>query len=216
MRKIIPLIYALLIEELNEKLSKLLNFSDDFQIDIMDGAFVEEKSFDITELKELPNDKNFEFHLMVAYPLEYIVQLKRLGVKKVIFHDEIEQETGDVINGFKKEGFTVFLATNPSSEPNKIEPYILPAGRQVPKIDGIMLMSVEPGKTGQTFIHSVLAKAKYLREKYPNLVLEIDGGINRENIQEVFDAGINIAGVGSGILKAEDPRKEWEELQKYI
>jgi len=208
MHKIIPAILAATIEDFSSKLDKLISFSDEFQIDIMDGEFVQEESFDITELKELPMGKSFEFHLMVAHPLEYIDNLKRLNVKKVIFHDEIDEDTLAAINGFKKEGFTVFLATNPMSEPNKIEPYIS-------QVDGIMLMSVEPGKTGQKLIPSVLVKAKYLREKYPNLVLEIDGGVNRENIQAVFEAGINIAGVGSGILKAEDPAEEWRILASF-
>lgn len=201
------MVYALSIEELNSKLSRLLNFSDDFQIDIMDGAYVPEESFDITELKELPAGKLFEFHLMVAHPLEYMSQLKRLGVRKVIFHDEIDEDTATDIEAFKNEGFVVFLAINPESPVEQIEGYI-------PMLDGVMLMSVHPGKTGQQFISEVLDKARELRKKYPELVLEIDGGVNKDNIISIFEAGINIVGIGSGILKAEDPEKAWEEFKK--
>jgi ribulose-phosphate 3-epimerase len=207
MKLIIPAIYALDIDEFNKKLSGVLGFADLIQIDIMDGAFVEEESFELIDLKELPSGKMFELHLMVAYPREYLSHITRLGIKKVIFHDEIEEETEDVIDTFKKEGLEVFVALNPETEPAKIE-YL------APKIDGVMLMSVEPGRGGQEFIPATLEKARYIRSKYPELVLEIDGGVNKGNLKEVFDSGVNIAAIGSGILKAENPEKEWDELQE--
>mgnify|MGYP000318421453 CR=1 FL=1 len=204
-KKIIPAILATTIEEFNEKLNHLLSFSNEIQIDVMDGAFVKESSFDLFELNSLPEDKKFECHLMVAHPLEYINHMKRLGIKKVVFHDEIDEDTETAIEGYKKEGFEVFLAINPETEPGVIEKYISIVG-------GIMLMSVEPGKSGQEFIHSSLVKARYLREKYPDLILEMDGGINKENIKDVFESGVNIVAIGSGILKAQNPEEEWEEL----
>lgn len=208
MKKIIPAVLANTIEELSDKLSKISSFSDEIQIDIMDGAFVIEKSFDLVDLKELPSGKDYEIHLMVAHPLEYMGHMKRLNIKKVIFHDEIDEDTLTDIEKFKAEGLVVFLAINPETEPEKIEKYI-------PKIDGVMLMSVEPGKGGQELIHYVLGQVRYLRAKYPSLIIEIDGGVNKENIEEVFASGVNIVAIGSGILKAEDPEQEWMELQKY-
>lgn len=209
MKKIIPTIYAFSIDEFNDKLNKTLDLSDSFQIDIMDGAFVPESSFDLVDLKELPADKEFEIHLMVAHPLEYIHHLKRLGVKKVIFHDEIDEDTGTDIDAFKAEGFTVFLAINPITEPTKIEQYI-------PKIDGVLLMSVETGKSGQQFIHSTLGKVEFFRSRFPELAIEIDGGINKENIKEVFDAGVNIVAVGSAIYGAPDAKVAMDEMYNQI
>ena len=207
MKKVIPVIYALSIDEFNEKLNKMAGFSKEFQVDIMDGAFVPEKSFDIVDLESLPNDKDFEFHLMVSHPLDYIDHLKKLGVNRVVFHDEIDEDTMSDIKAFKRDGFSVFLAINPKTEPANIQEY-------VDEVDGILLMSVEPGRPGQELIPSVLAKAVWLRERHPNLIISMDGGINKSNIGDVFESGANIALVGSGILKAEDPAREWEELSK--
>lgn len=209
MRKIIPAILANTIDDFNQKLSVLSSFSKEIQIDIADGAFVNSKTFELIDIKELPKDIVFELHLMVSDPLEYLSNIKRLGIKRVVFHNEIDKSTMDVVEALKKEGIEVILALNPHSDIPTLQDYVA-------HVDGLLLMSVAPGFGGQELIPSVLEKAKILRARYPEILIEMDGGIKKENIAEVFESGVNVAVIGSGILKAQDPKKEWEELQEKI
>ncbi|HRY60026.1 MAG TPA: hypothetical protein P5096_01455 [Patescibacteria group bacterium] len=207
MKKILPAILASTIEEFSQKLSVLSSFSKEIQIDITDGTFVNSKTVELVEIKELPKDIEFELHLMVSDPLEYMSHIKRLGIKRVVFHNEIDKSTMEVVDALKKEGITVVLALNPHSDIPTLKDY-------VPHVDGLLLMSVAPGFGGQELIPSVLEKAKILRSRYPEILIEMDGGIKKENLVKVYEAGVNIAVIGSGILKVADPKKEWEEFQK--
>jgi len=207
-KKIIPAILATNIADFKEKYELLSSFSDEIQIDIADGEFVDNKTVTLEEIENLEKDKIYEIHLMVNNPLEYLEECRRLAVKRIAFHSEIKSDLEKIINKIKKHNFEVVLALNPETKIIDIEMYIK-------DVDRILLMSVEPGFGGQKLIKSVLDKAKRLREKYPDLIIEMDGGINIGNIQNIFESGVNVAIVGSGILKARDPRGEWEELVKY-
>ena len=207
MHKITPVILANNIEEFQEKLEALASFSNTLQIDIADGEFVENKTIGLEEIKNLPSDKEIEVHLMVKAPSEYLEECKRLGAKRAIFH----VEAGNVDNNvskFKEKGLEVFLAINPETNIADLDMF-------VKNIDGVLLMSVNPGLGGQKLIEAVLEKATKLRGKYPDLIIEIDGGVNKENIKKVLASGINVAAIGSGILKAQNPKKEWQALEEF-
>ena len=205
MYKVIPAILATNIADFKEKHELLSSFSDEIQIDIADGEFVDNKTVTLEEIENLKEDKIYEIHLMVSNPLEYLEECQRLKIKRAAFHSEIKSDVEEVINKIKKYNFEVVLAVNPETKITDIEMHIR-------NIDRILLMSVEPGFGGQKLIRSVLGKAKKLREKYPDLIIEMDGGINIGNIQDVFESRVNVAIVGSGILKAGDPKREWKKL----
>ena len=209
MRKIIPTILAENLEDFNAKLSKLVDFSDEIQIDITDGEFTSSKTVELIDIKELPSNKTFEAHLMVADPLDYIFHCKRLGIKRIIFHDEVEANTAEVINKIKSEGFEVFIALNPDTQLSQLTPHI-------PNVDGVLLMSVDPGYGGQELLPGSIVKIKKLRANFPDVKIGLDGGINKANIKSLFEDGINIAYIGSGILKAQNPKQEWEEFNSII
>lgn len=209
MHKILPAILADTVEDFNQKLNVLSSFTKEIQIDITDGTFVNSKTIELIDIKDLPKDILFELHLMVSDPLEYLSNIKRLGIKRVVFHNEIDKSTMDVVDALKKEGLEVILALNPHSDIPTLKDY-------VPHVDGLLLMSVAPGFGGQELIPSVLEKAKILRARYPELLIEMDGGIKKENIAEVFESGVNVAVIGSGILKAQDPIAEWNKFQEFV
>jgi len=208
-KKIIPAILAGSKFEFEEKLAKVSSFAKEIQIDITDGYFTENKTLELLELEKLPEGIIFELHLMVNDPLDYLGHAKRLGIKRIIFHDEVEEDTTSLIEKIKKESFEVFLAINPETELSSLE-------KHIPNIDGVLIMSVEPGYNGQELIMESLGRAKLLKSKHPELLISMDGGIKKENIERVFDSGVSVAYVGSEILDAENPQEEYKFLCEKI
>jgi len=209
MKKIIPAVLAKDLDEFNQKVNKAALFFDEIQIDIIEDAFANNETVELVNIPSLPAGKDYQMHLMVTDPVDYLYHCKRLGAKTVIFHNEIEKDTSEIIEKIREQGLAIFLAIAHESGLETFEKYIQ-------LVDGILLMGVESGFTGQQFKPKVLEKLKDLREKYPDIVIEIDGGVKRENIKELFDAGANILVVNSLFFKAEDMAAVVKELNSFV
>ncbi len=223
--KIIPTNFALNSEIFIKKL-KILNFSKEIHIDFMDGIFTKNKSISIKEISNIisKNDfknKYYEIHLMAFNPISYLDELIKTNITKVLFHIEAFYKENNLnyedliysINKFKKNNFKTFIVINPNSNIDSLNPILN-------YIDGIMFMSVEPGAEGQRFIKETLIKIKniknILKEKEINLPIQIDGGININNFQEIIESGIDIISIGSYISSNENPKKVYLELNSII
>jgi ribulose-phosphate 3-epimerase len=194
MHKIIPAILAKNLKEFDRKISKVSKFFDEIQIDIIEDSFANNATVELVNISSLPKDRNYQVHLMVTDPVGYLFHCKRLGAKTIIFHNEIEKDTGEIIEKIREQDFNIFLGIAPESGIETFEKYIK-------LVDGVLLMGVKPGFSGQSFQPNILNKIKELRKKHPELIIEIDGGINFENIKEIFDAGANILVVNSILFK---------------
>ena len=182
-----------------ESIKKLNNANADYlHIDTMDGIFVPNTQMPIEEILELEKHSNIplDIHLMVNNPEEYIDKLANKNIECITIHIEIDKNIDDLINKIKSLGYKVGLSLKPNTKVSTLLPFL-------DKIDLVLIMSVEPGFGGQQFMPNSLNKAKELRELKPNLTLEIDGGINNTNIEEVKKY-IDIAVVGSYITKSND------------
>ena len=180
-----------------ESIKKLNNTNADYlHIDTMDGIFVPNTQMPIEEILELEKNSNIplDIHLMVNNPEEYIGKLANKNIECITIHIEIDKNIDDLINKIKSLGYKVGLSLKPNTKVSTLLPFL-------DKIDLVLIMSVEPGFGGQQFMPNSLNKAKELRELKPNLTLEIDGGINNTNIEEVKKY-IDIAVVGSYITKS--------------
>lgn len=160
-------------------------------LDIMDGKFVNNKSFTMSEIKKF-NDiskKSFDVHLMVKNPIKYINELALLNVNTISFHYEAVKNVEEVINLIKSYGIKVGIAINPKTDVNVLIPYLN-------MIDVVLVMSVEPGYSGQAFIESTYNKVEKLKELITNnnskTLIEIDGGVNIENGPMLKEKGANI------------------------
>lgn len=201
-------------EELKEKFKKLQPFLDEFgnwvQIDITDGKFVPTKTvIDLEDLRYFTKRANVEFHLMIDKPEEVIGEWVRLGPKRVIVHIEAVVDMEKLLTICRENSIEIGLALNPETPNTMIEPWIN-------SVDLILFLGVHPGKGGQEFIPEVLEKIKSLRQSSPDVKIEIDGGVRKENIEELKNAGVNIFVVGSGILKSPDVKKTIKELKIKI
>ena len=152
--------------------------TDYIHIDYMDGIFVDNKEFTIEEIKTLSkiSTKKLDIHIMAENPEPIIQELKGLNIEYITIHYEINKPLNKIINLIHNQGYKCGISIKPKTNPKNIIEYLK-------KIDLVLIMSVEPGKGGQKFIPDVLNKIKELKQN--NLIIEIDGGINDTNIEEL-------------------------------
>ena len=198
-------------EELKTKFKKLRPFLTDFdnwvQIDITDGKFVPTKTvINLEDLRYFTEKANVEFHLMIEKPEEVIGEWIRLGPKKVIVHIEAIVDMNKLLAICRENNIEVGLALNSETPNMMIEPWIN-------AVDLILFLGVRPGKGGQEFIPEVLEKIKSLRQNFPDVKIEVDGGVRTANIEELKKAGVDIFVIGSGILKSPDIGAAIKELK---
>lgn len=176
---------------------------DYLHLDIMDGIFVKNKTWDISEIKNLINyNKPLDVHLMVSDVYKYVDEYKDLNPEFITFHYEVDLDIMDIINYIKKYNIKVGLSIKPNTKVDEIIPYL-------PYLDLILVMSVEPGEGGQKFIINSVDKIKKLKELKGNYLIEVDGGINDSTISLVKD--VDIAVIGSYITSG-----NYEEKIKSI
>ena len=167
-----------------DNVDKLADCDIDYlHLDIMDGIFVNNKN----EVTNISNKKPLDVHLMVNDVYKYIDQYAKLNPLFITFHYEVNDSIIDVINYIKKFNIKVGLSIKPSTKVEQIIPYL-------PYLDLVLVMSVEPGAGGQTFIMDTVDKIKKLKELKGNYLIEVDGGINDNTINLVSDADIIVVG----------------------
>lgn len=179
---------------------KLNNTKADYiHIDVMDGLFVPDTKFSIEEIKEINNvsNKKLDIHLMVEDPIIYIEKLHNMNINNITIHIEIDKDIDNLIDKIHSLGYQARLAISPNTNVELLYPYLN-------KIEGILIMSVNPGKGGQEFMPNTLSRAGYIKKINNNLSLEIDGGVNNTNVDLIKDSGIDTIVVGSYITKSDD------------
>lgn len=179
---------------------------DYIHLDIMDGKFTENETLDFNTLRNYfyENAKKLDVHLMVKDVKLYTELYSLLNPEYITFHLEIGN-TKELINYVKNKNIKVGLAINPNTDINEIKPFIN-------DIDLILVMSVYPGKGGQTFIESSIDKIKEIRKISKDIIISVDGGINNTNINKIKEAGASICVVGSYITN-NNIKEKIEELK---
>lgn len=184
-------------------------------VDVMDGHFVPNISYGATVMKSLCGNTQmpFDVHLMIEHPDQYIEDFVTDQTRYITVHQEACIHINRTLQQIRSLGVKPGVAINPGTPVSALE-YVLEDA------DLILVMSVNPGFGGQKFIPSALRKAqelKNLREKYDlDFRIEIDGGINLDNVKPAIDAGVEIIVAGSSVFKAEDvPVRVQEFLKKF-
>lgn len=171
-------------------------------IDVMDGQFVPSISIGLPVIKTIRKctDRIFDVHLMIEEPIRYIDEFAEAGADIITVHAESCRHLDRTIDAIKEKGIIAGAALNPSTPLSAIE-YVLP------KLDMVLVMTVNPGFGGQKLIPYTVDKVRDLRElvkKSGNKIdIEVDGGINLSNVQEVVDAGANIIVAGSAVFNGD-------------
>ena len=208
--EIVPTIFSLNKKEFKRRFEKIVKVSNKIQIDFMDGKFVPNKSLELKEIPDLKKyKKTFEAHLMVFHPEKWFKECKKKGFKRVIFHIEAVQNPEKIIHLAKKIKLEVYVAINPSTPLKKIKKII-----KEKKGDGILLLGVHPGKEGQKLSSKIPRRVKKIKKIDKNILVEVDGGINKKTIHKFFKTGVNRLNSGSFVSTSENPKKQIEILKK--
>jgi len=206
-KSIIPAIIAKSQEELEKNINKVKNYCDLIQLDIMDGNFVPNHSIDFDF--ELPEtDCVYEAHLMINAPIKWIKKYNK-KVDMILAHFESCNAPSEVIDFVRSKNKKFGLVLNPETPVSAIENYL-------DNLDQVLIMTVNPGFYGSTFLPKMLDKISELRKLKPNLDIEVDGGITDKTIGLVKQAGANMFVSGSYIVKAVNVAEAIENLKNKL
>ena len=198
-----PSILAADFSKLGEQIHELDEAGAQYvHIDVMDGMFVPSISFGMPLMKSIRpcTDRIFDVHLMIEEPVRYIDDFAEAGADLITVHAEACKHLDRTIEAIKEKGLLAGVAINPATPLSAVE-WVLP------KVDMVLIMTVNPGFGGQKLIPYTLDKVRALRAMIEKADLktdiEVDGGINLENVTEAIDAGANIIVAGSAVFRGD-------------
>lgn len=198
-----PSILAADFSRLGEQIHELDEAGAQYvHIDVMDGMFVPSISFGMPLMKSIRpcTDRIFDVHLMIEEPVRYIDDFAEAGADLITVHAEACKHLDRTIEAIKEKGLLAGVAINPATPLSAIE-WVLP------KVDMVLIMTVNPGFGGQKLIPYTLDKVRASRAMIEKADLktdiEVDGGINLENVTEAMDAGANIIVAGSAVFRGD-------------
>lgn len=207
--------------ELERLLQELRGIARGFQVDIVDGLFVPHRSWPFTEAAQDPKkalaslapyaaDYELEVDCMVNEPIAYLDAIVAAGAKRVVIHIGSTNDISSLIAHAETHGYQLGVAATADVPLFELEALI-------PHVPFVQLMGIAAvGQQGQPFDERTLARARTLRERYPDLEIAVDGAVNSDTIPLLFAAGVNRFAPGSAITKADDAGAAYRALLKLI
>ncbi len=200
-------------DNLSSEISRIAAESDFIHLDVMDNIFVPNFTFDfdaahaIIKSSPVPIDS----HLMVASADNIAISYAEAGSASVTFHVEAVSDIRNTARGIRRAGSRACMALKPASSIAEYEDYVA-------EMDMILIMTVEPGFGGQSFIEDMLPKIRDTRKIIGNrpIWLQVDGGISLETIERAADAGADTFVAGSAVFRAEDPSAMIRSLRAKV
>ncbi len=214
--KLAPSILAADFGNLNRDINKIYEGGADYvHIDVMDGNFVPNISIGIPVVNSIRKKSNmtFDVHLMIDNPEKYIESFSKAGSDIINFHIEATKNPSKIIDTINALGKKSAITVKPNTNIKEVFPLL-------DNISMVLIMTVEPGFGGQSFMSNQLEKIKILKNEIDkrklNVDIEVDGGITLNNVRSVIEAGANIIVAGSSVFNAENVQDRVGEFYKIF
>ena len=209
MVQVIPAILTNSLDEFEKTIRLLEPHTKRVHLDIADGVFVPNETIKgYSELDLVFTNLKFDVHLMVQRPLDHLFSWDKANADRFIVHVESEDVERAIVE-LRSMSKQVGLAINPDTSEELLDPFIQ-------LVDLVHFMTIEPGFQGREFIDTVVKKIVFFREKHPQKIISVDGGINLTTARSVINAGVDILVSGSFILKSGNVGKAIAELETVV
>ncbi|MEA1884517.1 MAG: ribulose-phosphate 3-epimerase [Thermotogota bacterium] len=215
MIRISPSILSADFLNLEKSINTVLEDADMLHIDVMDGHFVPNISIGLPIVKAIHSKFTLplDVHLMITNPDEYIDDFAKAGANLLTVHYEVCNHLNRTINHIQSLGLKAFVSLNPHTPIHLLNDI-------VEYLDGVLIMSVNPGFGGQKFIKNSIRRIhelfKLKNRINPSMSIAVDGGINVDNVKKVIEAGADIIVAGSAIFKSIDPTKTIKQMKGQL